>query len=185
MKGELFSISGPIVSVILALALSSMGASALAQESVEARLEKLGLTLPATPKPVANYVPAVRVGNLLFVAGQGPSREGKILYQGHVGKDLTIEEGYEAAKACALNILSIVKSEIGSLDKVERIVMLSGFVNSADDFAEQPKVLNGASDLMVELFGDNGKHARAAIGVNVLPFNIAVEVAAIVEVKED
>lgn len=185
MKGKVFLTGGLVMLAILALTLTPLGRKAMAEGDVEGKLEKLGLTLPTTPTPVANYVPAVRVGNLLFVAGQGPSHDGKILYQGRVGGDLSIEEGYEAARACALNILSIVKREIGSLENVRRIVRMSGFVNSADDFVEQPKVVNGASDLMVELFGENGKHARMAIGVNVLPFNIAVEVAAIVEVKED
>lgn len=185
MKVKQLLAGGPTLGVVLALTLSPLGTTALAEGDIEGKLEKLGLTLPTTPTPVANYVPAVRVGNLLFVAGQGPSRDGKILYQGRVGSDLTIEEGYQAARACALNILSIVKREIGNLDKVRRIVRVSGFVNSADDFVQQPKVVNGASDLMVELFGENGKHARMAIGVNVLPFNIAVEVAAIVEVKEE
>lgn len=142
----------------------------------------MGLELPTPPKPAGAYVPSVRAGNLIFVAGQIPVAEGKVKFIGRVGDDLSIEDGYKAAKLCALNALSILKAELGSLDKVKRIIRLAGYVSSAEKFYDQAKVVNGASDLLVEVFGDDGKHARVALGVYSLPLNAAVEMELIVEV---
>ncbi len=149
----------------------------------EARLKELGITLPEQPKPVANYVPTVRVGNLLFVSGHGPYNDGKIKMAGKLGADLTIEEGYQVARTVAMNCLSSIRMELGSLDKVKRFVKLLGMVNCTEDFKEQPQVINGCSDLLVELFGDAGKHARSAVGMQALPFRIPVEIEMIVEVE--
>ncbi|SDF60613.1 RidA family protein [Sporolituus thermophilus] len=151
--------------------------------SYEAKLQELGLKVPEVAKPVAAYVPAVKVGDYVYTSGQIPFVEGKLKYVGKVGKDLSLEEGYEAAKVCALNCLAAVKSVIGSLDKVEQIVKVVGFVNSAPGFADQPKVVNGASELIGQVFGTAGEHARSAVGVAELPLNAAVEVEMIVKVK--
>ena len=148
---------------------------------VEEKLKDMGLELPKIPKPVANYVPAVRTGNLLFVSGHGPQKDIAI---GKVGKELTLEEGYEAARSTALCLLSTIKNTIGDLDKVKRVAKLIGFVNCSEDFTDQPKVVNGASDLFAEVFGERGKHARAAVGMYQLPGGIPVEIEAIVEVED-
>jgi enamine deaminase RidA (YjgF/YER057c/UK114 family) len=153
---------------------------------VEKKLEEMGLSLPPGATPVANYLPLVRTGNLLFVSGHGPGvlKDGKVTFiQGKLGKDLDAAQGYEAAKHVMLNILQSMKQELGDLDKVKRIVKLLGFVNCTTDFPDQPKVINGASDLLVELFGERGRHARSAVGMNQLPFGIAVEIEMIVEVE--
>ncbi|HET9744656.1 MAG TPA: RidA family protein [Chitinophagaceae bacterium] len=152
-------------------------------QDAETRLKEKGITLNEPSKPVANYVNAVRVGNLLYLAGKGPTKPDGTLITGKVGKDLTIEQGYEAARLTAINHLSVIKSELGSLNKVKRVVKVLGMVNCTDDFKDQPKVINGYSDLMVEIFGDRGKHARSAVGMNALPSNIAVEVEVIIEVE--
>lgn len=152
---------------------------------VEKKLAALGLSLPAAPAPMANYVPVARTGNLLFISGHGPVtvKDGKIHYiRGKVGRDLTVEQGYEAAKVVMLNILQSIKGAVGNLDKVRKIVKLLGFVNCTEDFPDQPKVLNGASDLLVELYGERGRHARSAVGMYQLPFSIAVEIEMVVEV---
>ncbi len=152
---------------------------------VEKKLTALGLTLPPIPTPIANYVPAVRSGNLVFISGHGPVTmvDGKVSYiRGKVGRELTVEQGYEAAKIVTLNMLQSLKGVIGDLDKVRRIVKLLGFVNCTEDFPDQPKVINGASDLLVELYGDRGRHARSAVGMYQLPFGIAVEIEMVVEV---
>lgn len=151
--------------------------------NVENKLKSLGLKLPEMPKPLGAYVPAIRIGDILFTSGQGPIMEGKIKYQGKLGKDLTLEEGYEAAKLCALNCLSAIKMEIGDLDKIERIVKVVGFVNSAQGFTEQSLVINGASDLLQNLFGERGKHVRVSVGVSELPNNMAVELEIMVKLK--
>lgn len=152
--------------------------------SFDQKIRDLGITLPDQPAPAANYVPYSVVGNLVFVSGQITSLNGTLKYVGKVGRDFSIEEGQEAAKLCALNILTQVKTACGgTLDRVIKCVRLGGFVNSTDDFTDQPKVINGASNLMIEVFGDAGKHARAAVGVNSLPLGIAVEVDAIFEIK--
>ena len=153
----------------------------------ERKLEALGLSLPPIPQPVANYVPLVRTGNLLFVSGHGPGviTDGKLSFiQGKLGKDLDVEQGYDAARQVMLNILQSVKQELGNLDKVKRVVKLLGFVNCTPDFPDQPKVINGASDLLVELFGERGRHARSAVGMQQLPFGIAVEIEMVVEVED-
>ena len=152
--------------------------------AVEQTLEKMGLRLPDPPAPVANYVPAVRVGSLLFLSGHVPRLHGEIKWSGKVGQDLTVEQGYEAAKLVTLNCLATIKRAVGELDMVERIVKVVGFVNTNPDFLETPKVLNGASYLLVQLYGENGRHARSAIGAASLPGNIAVEIEMIVQLKE-
>ena len=149
--------------------------------SAEENLKKKNINLPAAASPVANYVPAVRVGNLLFLSGAGPGPNDP---RGKVGKDLTVDQGYQAARATGLNLLAATRAALGSLDKVKRIVKVLGLVNSAAGFTEQPKVINGFSDLMVEVFGEAiGKHARSAVGTSELPFNIAVEIEMIIEVE--
>lgn len=144
--------------------------------SPEERLTRLGLTLPAPPKPVAAYIPAVIIGGLVFVSGQGPIRDGKPEYQGVVGADLSEEQGYAAARLAALNVLAVLKAELGSLSAIRRIVKLTGWVRSAPGFGRQPFVINGASELLEAVFGEAGKHARTAIGTSELPFGIPVEV---------
>ncbi len=152
---------------------------------VESKLEAMGLELPTPPAPVANYVRAVRTGNLVFVSGHGPSRDGALQYQGKVGQDLDVETAYEAARLVMLNCLASLKEEIGELDRVTRIVKLLGMVNSAPDFGQQPEVINGASDLLVHVFGEaRGKHARSAVGMAQLPGGMAVEIEMIVEVAD-
>jgi enamine deaminase RidA (YjgF/YER057c/UK114 family) len=151
--------------------------------TIERRLEELGITLPPAPEPVASYVPFQRVGNLLFVSGQGPKRDGIFVYQGKVGRDRTEEEGYGAAEICALNALAVVAAAAGSLDSVHRIIKLLGWVACVPEFERHPFVMNGASDLMTRVFGDAGRHARSAVGANALPFNITVEVEMIVELR--
>jgi enamine deaminase RidA (YjgF/YER057c/UK114 family) len=148
----------------------------------EAKLAELGLQLPTAPGPIANYVRAVRVGNLLFVSGHGPTRDGKYLFTGKLGKDLTVDDGYKAAQLVCLNCLASVREVLGDLDRVNRVVKLLGMVNSAPDFGHQPEVINGASDLLVQLYGDSGRHARSAVGMGALPRNIAVEIEMILEV---
>ena len=152
------------------------------QTSYEARLKELKIELPPAPKPLASYIPAVQTGNLIFLAGQGPTRDGKVTITGKVGSDLTEGQGYKAARETVLVALAALKAEIGSLDRVKRIVKVNGFVNSAPGFDRQPWVINGASDLLVEIFGDAGKHARTSVGVSELPLNIPVEVEIVVEI---
>ena len=150
--------------------------------SIEAKLKTLGIELPAAPKPVANYVPVVRAGDLLFLSGVLPSREGQLILAGKLGQGITIEQGMEAAKVAALNALAIVRGEVGSLDKVKRIVKMVGHIASAPGFTDQPQVLNGASDLLVQIFGETGKHARVAVGAAELPRQAPVEIELIVQV---
>jgi len=150
--------------------------------SVEAKLKELGLDLPSTPRPAANYVGAVQTGHLLFISGHVPTQDGTFTYRGKVGKDLSIEEGYEAARLVALNCLASAKSVIGDLDRITRVVKILGMVHCTEDFEEHPKVINGASDLLVHLFGDSGRHARSALGMQTLPFGVAVEIEMIFEV---
>ena len=152
--------------------------------SIEAKLKALNLEVPAAPKPVANYVPVVRVGDVLFLSGVLPSRDGQLIMTGKLGQHLTIEQGREAARVSALNALAIVKSEVGSLDRVKRIVKMVGHIASAPGFTDQPQVLNGASDLLVQVFGEAGKHARVAVGAAELPRQAPVEIELIVQVAE-
>jgi enamine deaminase RidA (YjgF/YER057c/UK114 family) len=152
--------------------------------SAEGRIKELGITLPDPPKPGGNYVPGVRVGNLLFLSGHGPSRvDGKPSARGKVGRDLSAEDGYKVAREVGVNLLGTARSMLGSLDKVKRIVKVLGMVNSAEGFGEQPKVINGFSDLMVEIFEDQGRHARSAVGMAELPSGIPVEIEMILEVE--
>jgi enamine deaminase RidA (YjgF/YER057c/UK114 family) len=152
------------------------------QEPIEHRLMHLGITLPTPAAPVAAYVPTVEVGGLLFVSGQLPFKDGHVMV-GRLGDDITVETGREAARACAITLLAQIKAALGDLERVAQIVKLNIFVNSDARFTEQPKVGDGASTLMVEIFGDAGRHARAAVGVPALPLGAAVEIDAIVAVR--
>jgi enamine deaminase RidA (YjgF/YER057c/UK114 family) len=150
--------------------------------TIEARLAELGLSLPAAPNPVANYVPFLISGNLLFISGQISKAGDGTIATGTLGRDVDIEQGQAAARLCALNILAQAKSALGSLDRIGQVLKLTGFVNATAEFADHPKVVNGASDLMVEVLGDKGRHTRAAVGVSGLPLNSAVEVDAIIAI---
>lgn len=152
--------------------------------SIEAKLKELGLQLPEAPKPVAAYSPAKRVADLLFISGQLPLRDGQLIYLGKVGAERTQQEGYQAAELCALNALAAARSLVGSLDQLDEIVQLRGFVNCTADFGNQPEVVNGASELLVRLFGERGRHARAAVGVSSLPRNATVEVEMVIRVRD-
>ena len=149
----------------------------------EDKVKELGLELPEAPKPVATYVPAVRAGNLLFLSGVLPMRNGQLAYAGKLGRDFGINEGVEAAKIAILNALAIAKQELGSLDRIVRVVKVVGHVASAEGFTDQPQVLNGASDLLVAVFGDAGRHARVATGAAELPRRAAVEIEVILAVS--
>ncbi len=151
--------------------------------SVEEKLQELGLKLPEAPPPAANYRRCVRVGNLAFFSGQLPWVDGRVGYAGHVGSDLTEQQGYEAAKVCALNALAQIKAEFGSFDRLETIVRVEGHVNSAPGWTGHPGVLNGASDLLAHVLGDRAGHARTALGHNELPLNAAVELVLIVAMR--
>jgi enamine deaminase RidA (YjgF/YER057c/UK114 family) len=150
----------------------------------EEKLNELGLTLPQAPGPIGNYVPAVRTGNLLYLSGKGPALTGGRRWLGKLGAELTTEEGYEAARDCMLNLLAVLRDELGDLGRVRRVVKLLGMVNSTPNFDEQPKVINGASDLLVGIFGDQGRHARSAVGMQSLPGGIPVEIEMIVEITD-
>jgi len=150
--------------------------------TIEARLAELGLTLPAAPNPVANYVPFSISGNLLFISGQISKAADGTVVTGALGRDVSVETGQQAARHCALNILAQAKSALGSLDRIGQVLKLTGFVNATADFADHPKVVNGASDLMVEVLGDKGRHTRAAVGVSGLPSGTAVEVDATIAI---
>jgi enamine deaminase RidA (YjgF/YER057c/UK114 family) len=149
----------------------------------ESKLAELGLTLPNPPAAAGSYVPTVRTGNLLYCAGTLALLDGKLTHAGQVGKEQTVETAKKSAEVCALNTLANIKAAVGSLDKVARVVMVNGFVNAVDGFTESPAVINGASDLFVKIFGDAGKHARAAVAVNGLPRGSTTEVQVVVEVK--
>ena len=149
----------------------------------ESKLKELGIELIIPSDPVANYVNTVRSGNLLFISGKGPLKNDGEYIKGKLGYDLSIDEGYEAARATAINLISTIKSAVGDLKNVKKIVRVNGMVNSASNFTDQPKVINGCSDLLVEVFGDRGKHTRVALGMNSLPMNIAVEIDLIIEVE--
>ncbi len=166
----------------LLLGLLLTGLASIAQ-TPEEKLKEAGILLPSISVPVANYVNVVHTGNLLFLSGKGPSLPDGSYVTGKLGQELTIQQGYEAARLTAINQLAVLKTELGELSKIKRIVKVLGLVNSASDFADQPKVINGFSDLMVLALGNKGKHARSAIGTNSLPFNMACEVELIVEVE--
>lgn len=153
----------------------------MAPVSIDDQLQKIGLVLPQAAIPVANYVPCVISGNMLYVSGQLPSINGQMM-KGLLGKDYTVEQGRAAAEACALNILAQAKAALGTLDRIKRCVKLGVFVASTPEFSDHPKIANGASDMMVNVFGDAGKHARFALGVSALPFGAAVEIDAIFEI---
>jgi enamine deaminase RidA (YjgF/YER057c/UK114 family) len=154
---------------------------------VEEKLKSMGLELPPQPKPMGQYVSAVQTGNLVFVSGHGPRGINVQKYRGKVGRDLTVEEGYAVAREVMLHCLTSLKTLLGDLDRVQRVIKLLGMVNCTEDFYQQPAVINGASDLLVELYGENGRHARSAVGMQSLPGNedgsIAVEIEMIVEVR--
>ena len=153
-------------------------------ETISARVQALGLELPKAGAPAANYVPFVITGNLVFLAGQICQWNGERRFVGKVGGEISAEDGVKAAELCGLNILAWIKEVVGDdFDRVTRLVRLGGFVNSVPDFVEQPRIVNGCSDLMVKVFGDKGRHARTAVGTNVLPFNVAVEVESIFEIR--
>lgn len=150
--------------------------------SPEDKLKELGIELPEAPTPLGSYVPVVRTGNLVFLSGILPLRQGKLMRRGKVGKDFSLDEAKEEARIATINALSVLKAHIGSLDKVTRCVKITGYVASEPDFTDQPKVLNAASDLLFEIFGESGRHVRAAVGVNVLPLNSPLEIEFIFEV---
>lgn len=177
-------ISASAMSVLLLLAAERAPAAEPAGSfDPEGKLAELGIVLPEPSVPVANYVKAVRTGNLVFLSGHGPYRSDGTLVTGKLGGNLTIEEGYEAARLTGIALLSTLKSEIGDLSRVRRIVKVLGMVNSDPSFTDQPKVINGCSDLLVEVFGERGRHARAAVGMASLPVGIAVEIEMVVEVE--
>ncbi|OGW66912.1 MAG: hypothetical protein A3H49_09355 [Nitrospirae bacterium RIFCSPLOWO2_02_FULL_62_14] len=150
--------------------------------SFEHRLTELGITLPAPPRPVATYIPAVLAGELLFLSGVIPFRDGNLVFEGKLGRELTVEQGAEAAGVALLNALAIIRQELGTLDRVRKIVRMTGHVASADGFVQHPAVINGASDLLVRIFGEAGRHARVALGAAELPLNAPVEIELIVQV---
>ncbi len=150
--------------------------------SFDQRLAQLNIQLPSPPKPVATYVPAVQAGDLLFLSGMIPFRDGKLVLAGKVGRDLTVDQGVEAARVALLNALAVIRHELGTLDRVRQVVRLVGYVASAEGFVQQPAVMNGASDLLVAIFGEKGKHARVALGAAELPLNAPVELEMILQV---
>lgn len=152
---------------------------------ISEKLKELGIKLPPAPQPVAAYVPAVQHENLLYISGQLPLENGQVIYTGKVGTAVSIDQAFYAAKLCAVNGLSVIKAHLGDLDRVARIVRVGGFVNSPVGFIDQPKVINGASEFLLEVFGDKGRHARAAVGVNELPLNASVEIEFTVAIKAE
>ncbi len=152
--------------------------------TIDAQLNTLGIQLPAPPKPVASYVPAVLAGDLLYLSGMLPFRDGQVVITGKLGDSVTVERGAEAARLALLNALAVVKHELGSLDRVQRIVRVVGHVASAAGFVQQPAVINGASDLLVQIFGESGRHARVALGAAELPLHAAIELELLVQVKK-
>ncbi len=176
------------LAVLLLGILSVLPDRVIAQDSdydPEARLKELGIELPAPPSPVANYVNGVRTGDLIFLAGKGPKRADGTEITGKLGDEISIELGYEGARLTAINQLAVLKAMLGDLKRVKRVVKVLGMVNSTPDFVEQPAVINGFSDLIVEVFGERGKHARAAVGMASLPRGQSVEIEMIVEVEPD
>tara|TARA_B100001142_G_scaffold327856_1_gene386506 strand:+ start:1669 stop:2127 length:459 start_codon:yes stop_codon:yes gene_type:complete len=151
--------------------------------SFEDKLKELGIELNSPPSPVANYIPVQQTGNLIYLSGQGPRDKSGNFITGKVGEDISADEAYDLAKNTAINLISVMKSYLGSLDRIEKIVKVLGMVNSTSDFKDHPKVINGCSDFFVEVFGEKGRHARSAVGMGSLPNNMAVEIEIIVEVK--
>ncbi len=152
--------------------------------SYDEKLAQLGITLPAPPKPVATYIPAVLAGELLFLSGVIPFRDGTLVFEGKLGRDLTVEQGYEASRIALLNALAIIRQELGTLDRVRRVVRMTGHVASDEGFVQHPAVINGASDLLVKIFDEAGKHARVALGAAELPLNAPVEIELILQVHD-
>ena len=147
-------------------------------------IKNLGLNIPDLPKALANYVPYKIIGKTIYISGQAPVQNGELIYKGKVGSDITVEDGIEAAKLCVINIIAAVKTGLdGDWDKLDSFVKLTGYVNCHDNFTDQPQIINGASDMLVDIFGDQGRHARVAVGSNALPLGIAVEIDAIVQLK--
>lgn len=170
--------------LITSAAILIISLSSFAQKvDYDKKVKELGIELFTPSKPVANYVKAVRTGNLLYLSGHGPGKADGTSITGKLGEGLTLEEGYAAARQAGISILSTIKSELGSLNKVKRVVKVLGMVNCTSDFTDQPKVINGFSDLMVSVFGEKGKHARSAVGMNALPNNITVEIEIILEIE--
>lgn len=151
---------------------------------VEQKLQQMGIEIKSPPAPLAAYIPAIRTGDYVYTSGQIPLADGELKYKGKLGGEFSVEEGYAAARLCAINCLSAIKGVIGDLDLIEQVVKVTGFVNSAPGFADQPKVINGASELLGEVFGESGKHTRSAVGVSELPVDSAVEVEVIVRLKK-
>ncbi|MDQ6734160.1 MAG: RidA family protein [Nitrospirota bacterium] len=151
--------------------------------SFDAQLTALGLVLPAPPKPVATYIPVVRAGDLLFLSGMIPLRDGILIMAGKLGQEISVEQGYEAARICLLNALAVIRQQLGTLDRVQQVVKMVGYVASTAEFVQQPAVINGASDLLVKLFGDAGRHARVAVGAAALPLNAPVEIELIIQMS--
>ena len=152
--------------------------------SFEENIKNLGLNIPELPKALANYVPYKIVGKTMYISGQAPVKNGELIYKGKVGSDITLEDGIEAARLCVINIIAAVKTGLeGDWSKLDSFVKLTGYVNCQDTFTDQPKIINGASDMLVEIFGDQGRHSRVAVGSNALPLGIAVEIDAIVQLK--
>ena len=150
----------------------------------EENIKNLGLNIPDLPKALANYVPYKIVGKTMYISGQAPVKNGELIYRGKVGSDITVEDGIKAAKLCVTNIIAAVKTGLdGDWDKLDSFVKLTGYVNCQDNFTDQPKIINGASDMLVDIFGDQGRHSRVAVGSNALPLGIAVEIDAIVQLK--
>ena len=149
---------------------------------IDEKLVLLNITLPTPPKPAGSYIPVVKTGNLVFVSGQIPMKDGQVQFKGQVPTIISIEDAQKAAKLCIINVLAQLKAELGTLDKISRIVRVSGFVSSSQEFFEHPKIINAASDLLFEIFGEKGKHARVAVGVASLPLNSAVEIDLIAEI---
>jgi enamine deaminase RidA (YjgF/YER057c/UK114 family) len=171
--------------IIILTLICTLASTVLAQRvDFDKKLKELGVELFVPGKPIANYVKAVRTGNLLFLAGHGPTKADGTNMLGKLGKDMTVEQGYMAARQTAISLLSTLKAELGDLNKVKRIIKLTGWVNCEPNFGDQPKVINGCSDLLVSVFGTKGMHARAALGANALPFGMPVEVEIIVELEE-
>lgn len=152
------------------------------QAMIDEKLALLGITLPTPPVPAGSYIPAVKTGNLIFISGQIPMQEGRVQFKGQVPTTISVEEAQKAARLCIINVLTQLKANLGTLDKISKIVRVSGFVNSTPEFSEHPKIINSASDLLFEIFGEKGKHTRIAVGVSSLPLNSAVEIDLIAEI---
>ncbi|MCD6514400.1 MAG: RidA family protein [Candidatus Odinarchaeota archaeon] len=153
--------------------------------SFDEKLKKLGIELPVPSKPVASYVPALTIDNFIYVSGQLPIKNGKLIFKGKLGKELSVEDGYKAAEICAINILAQLKAKLGTLDKIEQIIKVEGYVASVPEFTEHSKVINGASDLFLKIFGEKGKHTRIAVGMASLPLNAPVEISLVAKIKRE